>query len=228
MIYAIILGLAIIVGSVFKNLWWGVGIGVVIDVVLFLTMRYGATLKSWIPKRAPSSAGAAHAAPSPSSHGAKSIGIDWEKWFKRVFIIGLIGWCWYSIENETGFPGNWVTKKVSVQTMDISIADLADKKVCGLPPSTRMSFEPVNPVVVHYGRPNDGFIPIDITSAIRVRGDGAKFDTHPKEPFVTDSQGCVTATLDIGKDFKREAVLDRIDQVMAKHPRGVQLRFKRW
>jgi hypothetical protein len=104
----------------------------------------------------------------------------------------------------------------------------ADKKVCGLPPSTRMSFEPVNPVVVHFGRPNDGFIPIDITSAIRVRGDGAKFDTHPKEPFLTDSQGCVTATLDIGKDFKREAVLDRIDQVMAKHPRGVQLRFKRW
>ncbi len=228
MIYAVVLGLAIIAGSVLKNFWWGVGIGVAIDAALFLTTRYGATLKSWIPKRSPSSAGTAHAAPSPSSHGAKSSGIDWEKWFKRVIIFGLIGWCWYSIENETGFPGNWVAKKNFVQTMDVSIADLKDKKVCGLPPSTRMSFEPVNPVIVHYGRPNEGFMPIDITSAMRVRGVGSHHDTTPGEAFTTDPQGCVVVTLDIRESFRKEAVLDRVDQVMAKHPRGVQLRFRRW
>ena len=122
----------------------------------------------------------------------------------------------------------WIGLNTYEKTVDVSIADLTDKKVCGLPADAKLVFRPVNPVVVQYGRPNEGFMPIDITSAMRVRGVGSPNDTTPGEAFMTDSQGCVTVTLDIRESFRKEAVLDRVDQVMAKHPRGVQLRFKRW
>lgn len=122
----------------------------------------------------------------------------------------------------------WIGLNTYEKTVDVSIADLTDKKVCGLPADAKLVFRPVNPVVVYYGRPNDRFMPIDITSAMRVRGVGSPNDTTPGEAFTTDPQGCVVVTLDIRQSFRKEAVLDRVDEVMAKHPRGVQLRFKRW
>ncbi len=211
MIYGFILGLAVIAGSIFQMFWWGVGVGVLIDFILLLSTRYGKTIKGWIPKRSHASAGTAHVAPAGGHAPTKTGWVG-----KIIFILLLAGFGYLYLTDRIGYS----------KTIDVSIADLSDKKVCGLQANTRLVFRPVNPVVVQYGRPNEGFLPIDITSTMRVREAGNPNDTLPGEAFITDSQGCVVVTLDIRESFRKEAVLDRVDQVMAKHPRGVQLRFE--
>lgn len=156
------------------------------------------------------SAGAAHAAPA-GGHTTK------KGWVGKIIVILLLA----------GFGYLYLTDQIGYsKTIDVSIADLSDQEVCGLPANTRMVFRPVSPVVVEYGRPNDGFIPIDIANVMRVKGVGNPNNTLAGEPFITSPKGCVMATPDVQKGFQKEAVLNRVKEAMAKYPRGMQLRFE--
>lgn len=194
-----------------QSAWWKehwIFIGVVI--IGLVALAYG--WKRLAGSGGNGSAGTAHVAPA----GGHATTTKKGRFSKVILILLALGLGYLYLTDRVGYR----------KTVDVTIMDLSDKQVCGLSANTRMVFRPVSPVVVEYGRPNDGFSPYDITSAMRVRGVGDLNDTHPGEPFITDSKGCVVVTLEMDESFRKEAVLNRVDQVVTKYPRGAHLRFE--
>lgn len=133
MLYGIIFGVAVIVGSLAHQFWWGVGTGVVIDLVLLLVLKYGSTIKGWIPVRK----GTVARATTPASHGeAKPRSfLTWAgKWFKWFLILVLVlvffGWCWYSFDQEVGYPWRFVANSGYRHPTQLAIFNLKDQRVC--------------------------------------------------------------------------------------------------
>lgn len=134
--YGVIFGLAVIVGSLLRAFWWGVGIGLLIDLVVFLFLQYGSTIKGWIPNRT----GRVTTAEKKS----------WLSWLIALIALAVVTWSWYSIDREVGFPGTWLAKKNYVETFDITVVDFRDQPpICApqinLPEGQKIKFGFLNP-----------------------------------------------------------------------------------
>lgn len=65
-----------------------------------------------------------------AGHGTtKSTG----KWTWALITLAVVGWCWYSIDQEVGFPGTWLVGK----THTISMTNLRSQQLCGVRPGMR-------------------------------------------------------------------------------------------
>ena len=84
------------------------------------------------------------------------------------------------------------------KTLDVEVRRLEDSRLCGVKTGKRIFQVPHTVVVKIDGERND------ITSALRVNG------THPGEPLVVDSDGCVTVSFAVNGDFKKNAFAKRV------------------
>lgn len=127
MIYGIVLGLTILVGSLFHQFWLGVGAGLIVDLTIFLWSKYGSVIVAWRAGRrgrtSPSTPGTA------PTHGAApaSKGIRWG-W---IFVLAFIGWCGYSIYYEVGEPGTMLANAdYSRIGKPLEIKNLQNQQIC--------------------------------------------------------------------------------------------------
>jgi hypothetical protein len=110
MIYGIIFGLSLIVGALTKMVGWAILVGIIIDLCLFLWHKHGPAFKAWRKERRTGKAGE-QPAPSTTPAGKPAEKKSYGKLIGWGVVLALIGWSWYSIENEIGFPGNYATNK---------------------------------------------------------------------------------------------------------------------
>lgn len=124
MFYIVLFGLSVIAGSLLREFWWGVVAGLTIDLVLFLWNKYGIVFKTWRQARRAAKTkepSASSTTPAGKPAEKKSYGklIGWS------IILLIVGWSWFSIENEVGFPGNYVATKSYQHSVTIGITEEA-------------------------------------------------------------------------------------------------------
>lgn len=101
----------------------------------------------WRAATRPTAVNAVGAVVTSAGHGTtQSTG----KWTWALITLAVVGWCWYSIDREVGFPGTWLAKKNYVETFDITVVDFRDQPpICApqinLPEGQKIKFGFLNP-----------------------------------------------------------------------------------
>jgi hypothetical protein len=133
MTYGIIVFVSLILGGLVDVPGLGLVIGLLISLCLFLWHKHGAALKAWHKERKAAKT-ASPGAPAPAKEKSTD---PWKGVWKIVRLgiaLALIGWSWYSIENEVGFPGTYVATKSYDHSVPLVLDNLQDRKLCGIEP----------------------------------------------------------------------------------------------
>ncbi len=168
MIYAIILGLAIIVGSLFQQFWIVVGVGLAIDLIVFFWIKYGSMIfkKRTATMKATSATKPAGATPTPvGAHASAGTATNpVTKWLWRLGLLVAIGYIAYSVSERQGPIGEYIAEKEYVQDVRVYLTTLEDKEFCRpeLPPGQYYATFPDEVAKTHWTEdrklePSSGF-----------------------------------------------------------------------
>lgn len=132
---------------------------------------------------------------------------------KWVLLLAIIGWSWYSIENEVGFPGTYVANKSYEHTLPLVIKNLKDQKLCGIEPGKwRFKFPnqiPLEQADRHRKMDRAGFFirePDGDIQQLSVISNVMINNTYSgKEKVRVDNDGCVTVSVFTSPEGKEQA-----------------------
>ncbi len=120
---------------------------------------------------------------SATTSGHATKGRRWWPWV----LLAFLAWSAYSIDQEVGFPGAWLEKKVFSESFNLMVRGFSDEEVCGLhfPPGRKLRFRPhANnslgefPATVQNG---DRSFAVDLAATLRIEGTPYKRAFRPQK-----------------------------------------------
>lgn len=185
MIYGIIPGICIIAGSLFGNFWWGLLIGLAIDLIVFLWNKgmFG-TIRTHFQKPATTApATATPVTPTGTVAATPEKPLPWMKIIGGAILIALFVH-FYTGHGFLGLGGY-------VKTFEVGVRNYDDQKVCGLPNGGGMKFKIPHPFYVTLQNGTSRSLAQDVLINDTIQGEAFEV-----------KDGCVAMTLSRILEFK--------------------------